>query len=221
MLACFIPALIILPLPSRWRYQNKFYYRFADFFYRAVLKATLLPIHFIGENNIPSTPAILVGNHQSSLDIPLIGVLVKRYPHIWLAKTELLESPILRFILPRVTILVDMSTPLKGMKSLIEAIRVMNGYHMHAIIFPEGTRYTDGSVHHFYAGFAMLAKKTGRPVVPFRIFGINKVYPPDTFLVHYHPVTVVVGEPMYIGQEETEEQFRDRVYAWFLEQKER
>lgn len=220
MVLCFIPALLILPLPARWRYHNRLYYLFADFFYRSLVWASLVPIKWVGRENIPSTPAILVANHQSSLDIPLVGALLKRFPHIWLAKTDLLDSPILRFILPRVAIMVDMSSPLKGMRSLVEAIKVMNGYQMHAVIFPEGTRYTDGEVHHFFAGFAMLAKKSGRPVVPIRIFGLHKVYPPETFLIHYHPVTVVVGEPMIMQESETEEQFRDRVHQWFVEQKE-
>ncbi|HSW74133.1 MAG TPA: lysophospholipid acyltransferase family protein [Candidatus Limnocylindria bacterium] len=220
MLVCAIPALLILPLPARWRYHSKLYTLFADFFYRAVVWASLLPVKFVGAENIPHTPAIIVANHQSSLDIPLVGAVLRRYPHIWLATHELLRSPILRFIVPRVAVLVDMSSPIKGMKTLIEAIKILNGYQMHAIIFPEGGRFTDGEIHHFYAGFVMLAKKTGRPVVPIRIFGVDKVYPPKSFLVNYYPITVVVGQPMAMQENETDEQFKDRVYQWFVEQKE-
>src|SRR5262249_21216179 len=148
-------------------------------FFWTLLKGSLLPITFIGAEKIPNTPAIIVANHQSALDIPLIAVLVKGHPHIWLAKEELLSSPILRFILPRMAVLIDMSSPQKGLRSIIQTINLLNGKNRHAIIFPEGTRYTDGAVHEFFGGFVLLAKKTGRPVVPVRIFNVNKAYPPD------------------------------------------
>jgi len=88
------------------------------------------------------------------------------------------------------------------------------------MIFPEGGRYTDGTVHDFYGGFVILAKKTGRPVVPVRIFGVHKVYPPDTFWVQKYPITVVVGKPFVYQEGDTDQAFKDRVYQWFIEQKE-
>ena len=53
------------------------------------------------------------------------------------------------------------------------------------------------------------------------IAGANKVYPPDTFLVHYYPVKVVVGKPFVLQENETDEEFKQRVYQWFLDQSER
>jgi len=117
-------------------------------------------------------------------------------------------------------VLVDMSSPMKGMRSLIEAIKVINNKKMHVIIFPEGGRYTDGKVHDFFGGFVILARKTGRPVVPIRIFNANKVYPPNTWLANYAPITVVIGERMYIGEHETDEAFKNRVFDWFIQTKE-
>ena len=51
-----------------------------------------------------------------------------------------------------------------------------------------------------------------------RIFGANKVYPPHTFLIYYHPIKVVVGKPMHMQENESDEQFKERVYQWFIEQ---
>jgi len=149
-----------------------------------------------------------------------VGVLAKKHQHIWIAKQELTESPILRFVLPRVAILVDPESTFKAMRALLQAIKVMQEHNMGAVIFPEGTRRTDGEVHEFFAGFVILAKKTNLPVVPVRIFGVNKAYPPETFLVHYHPVTVVVGPPFFLQEGETDEAFKQRVYDWFLRQTE-
>jgi len=66
-----------------------------------------------------------------------------------------------------------------------------------------------------------MAKKTGRPVVPVRIFNANKVYPPHSFFVYWHPVTIVVGKPMYINERESDDEFKDRVHEWFTKQTER
>jgi len=214
-----VPGIILLLVPKRWRYDNRVYYWFAHFFYWALIKCSFSPVTFKGRQNIPSGPVIFVANHQSALDIPLVGLLANCYPHIWLATTWLLSLPLLRFSLPRIAVLIDMSTPMKGMRSLLKAITMIYDKKRHAIIFPEGTRYADDNVHEFYGGFVILAKKTGRPVVPVRIFHANKVYPRDTFWVQYHPITVVVGKPFIMQEGERDEVFKQRVYQWFLEQK--
>lgn len=222
LIICAVPGLICMLMPMNYKVENRFYLWFMDFFYRGALFITLLPIRYRGTQNIPKKqPVIFAANHQSSLDIPLIGILAHRYPHVWLAKKELTESWLLKFVIPRFTTMIDMSTPIKAMRSLIAALNMINdNKQRHAMIFPEGTRYTDGDVHEFYAGFVILAQKTKRPVVPVRIFGANKAYPPDTFWVHYNPITVVVGEPMMVGENEDEESFKARVHQWFLAQKE-
>jgi 1-acyl-sn-glycerol-3-phosphate acyltransferase len=221
-LLCFIPAIIFLFIvPERYRHDNKYFYWFEHFFYVACLKATFLSVTYKGTEHIPhDEPAIIIANHQSSLDIPLLGAMFNCFPHIWLATVDLLDSPIFRFILPRIAVMIDMSTPLKGMKSLIQAIAIINGQRRHVVLFPEGGRFVDGAVHDFYAGFVILAKKTGRPVVPARIFGANKVYPPGAFVMRKNPIVVVVGAAMRIGEDETDEQFKERVYQWFLDTKE-
>jgi len=181
---------------------------------------SFLPFTVIGKENIPKEPAIYAGNHQSSLDIPILGSLVQRRPHVWLATVDLLKSPIFRFVIPRVAVIVDTITPMRAMRSLLQVIKIINGDKMNIMIFPEGARFSDGEIHEFFSGFIILAKKTGFPVVPVRIFGLNRAYPRDSFIVHSVPIKVIVGKPMYYQEHDTDEQFRDRVYHWFLEQKE-
>jgi 1-acyl-sn-glycerol-3-phosphate acyltransferase len=210
--------LIMLITPKAWLMRSRAFFYLVQLFYRTFIKFSLLPITFVGKQHIPSEPAIFVVNHQSSYDIPLAGYLTNGHPHIWLAKEELMDSWLLRIVLPRVTVLVDPTSPRKAMRSLLEIIKLVNGSGAHLMIFPEGGRFIDGTVHEFYAGFVTLAKKTGRPVVPVRIFGVNEVYPPDQFWIHYCPVKVIVGEPMIIGETENDESFKKRVYTWFLAQ---
>lgn len=218
MIIYLIPTIIFLVLPKKWGAQTKLFYWLEYIFSWLVLKISFLPIKIEGWKNLPTEPSIIVANHQSSFDIPTLVYILQRSPHVWLAIKTLMESPILRFILPRLAVLVDASSPMKAMRSLIEIQRVVKGQQTHIIVFPEGGRYTDGSIHDFFGGYVILAKKMQRPVVPVYIHGLNKVYPPDTFWVHYAKVHVVIGEQMIIESHETEEQFNQRVYNWFKSQ---
>lgn len=217
MVVFFIPTLIFIIMPDKWRHNNRLVYFIVDIFYRLLLRSALVPISYEGLSNIPDGPVIFAANHQSSLDIPLIGRLTKGVPHLWLATRELMKSPILRWILPRLAVIVDTRSPLRAMRCIIKIIKLVNGSRQHMMIFPEGGRFEDGKIHAFFGGFVILAKKTGRPVVPVCIIGANIVYPPTSFLVHWHPIRIVVGKPFIYSEHDTDEKFKKRVRDWFVE----
>ncbi|MGA9530575.1 MAG: lysophospholipid acyltransferase family protein [Candidatus Babeliales bacterium] len=224
---CFlysVPFIMYFFVPKSVRFESCFYYYLIYSFYWSIiflLKWVLpLPLFVEGEEHIPQKPTVFVCNHQSALDIPLLGVLLNGAPHIWLAKKALMQSWFLRLILPEIAILVDNTTAVSSMRSLVHALRVSKYGKHHLCIFPEGGRYINGKVHSFYGGFAILAKKTGMPVVPIRIFDVQKVYSPGSFYIYSYPVKMVVGEPVYIGSDELEEHFKERVYQWFIKQEE-
>jgi 1-acyl-sn-glycerol-3-phosphate acyltransferase len=221
LMVLYAPLIALsLLFPRDWVRGSRVVGFFMQIIYWLIIKLSFLPITIKGLENISDAPSIVVANHQSSMDIPLVGYLLDGYPHVWLAWINLMKSPFLRIILPRLAVLVDMSSPAAGMRTLREAIRVVGKTNAHAIIFPEGSRYTDGQVHEFYNGFTVLARLTNRPVIPIRIFGLNKVYPPEGWVVHYYPVKVIVGSPMSIQEGETEDAFKARVYEWFVQQTE-
>ncbi len=211
-----IPLTICFLSRQKLLVDNRLFKLVQQFFYWGCLKCALVPITYKGITNIPDQPCIIVANHQSSLDIPLVGRALRKKTHVWLSWAELAKGPLLRFIVPRVSVLVDMTTPIRGLRTLMQAIAVVKKHDWDLVIFPEGGRFTDGTVHKFFGGFALIAKKVDRPVVPIKIIGAQKVYPPKTFWAFYHPITVVIGEPMVILPDETEEAFKDRVYDWFV-----
>ncbi len=207
----FIPQHVLL--------KSRIFFWICAFFHWYLIKASFLRITFIGKENLPHEPSIFVANHQSSLDIPILGSLVKREPHVWLATIDLLKSPILRFIIPKVAVIVDMTTAMTGMRTLLQAIKIINDENkLHIMIFPEGGRFDDGLVHDFFSGFVILAKKTGRSIVPVRFFGLNKAYPRGAFIMQHVPITVIIGKPMKIEEQESDEAFKERVYNWFVQQ---
>lgn len=220
LVLCLPFFILVIILPRSWIFENRFFFFFESIFHTVVLKLSLLPITFHGLSNLTDQPAIFVANHQSSFDVPLLGYVMRGHPHIWLSMAALRRSPLLRFLLPKISILVDMSTPSTGVRSLLQAIATLHQTKSHLIIFPEGGRFTDGKIHHFYGGFSLIARKTHRPVIPVYIHGLNKVYPPGSFIVYSYPVTVTIGPALTMHEGETDDMFKDRVHQWFLQQAE-
>lgn len=218
MCIIIIPLGIMMLLPARVRFTSKFLYKMLYLFNWAALKVSLVPVTYKGLENIPQNESVIfAANHQSSMDIPLVGVLARGKPNLWLARSELMDTWLLRFVISRLTVVVDVNSQAKAMASLRLLMRFVKNMDIDIMIFPEGQRFTDDAVHEFFGGFVTLAKLLKRPVVPVRIFGANRVYPPKTFLVKYHPVTVVVGEPFVIQEGESDQDFKDRVYKWFVQ----
>ena len=112
------------------------------------------------------TPAIIIANHQSSLDIlPLImlhpKLIMLTNNRIW---NSLLFGKVIRMAdyFPAEEIETDISH--------VED-RVRNGYSI--IIFPEGTRSEDGEIKRFHKGAFYLAEKLNVDILPIMIHGTD------------------------------------------------
>lgn len=187
-----------------------------DLVYKAMSIGTLLPITIVGKQYLPEQPAIYAVNHQSSLDVPLVGNLLQRMPHVWLLKHELTKIPVIGWIAKRFGVSVDRTSPSCALQSLREAIELVKHTKRSLIIFPEGGRFTDGAIHQFLWGFAIIAKKMKLPVVPVCLFNTGIAYPPSSFFIHQTTIKIVVGQPFMFGADETDEHFVQRVRDWFI-----
>lgn len=213
-----IPILIIISLPKEYRLNNRFVFFIIHTFYRAVLFCLFVPIIIHGKEHVPTIPAIFVANHQSSIDIPLLGSLVEGAPHVWLARTDVTAYSIIRFFYSLIAVMVDLSSPVASYRSLRVLLQIAHETDIHLMLFPEGARYIDGQVHEFVDGFVFLAKKTGRPVVPVCILGVNHVYPPTTFFLTRFPIHVVIGKPFFYQEDDTDASFKEKVVSWYSRQ---
>jgi 1-acyl-sn-glycerol-3-phosphate acyltransferase len=148
------------------------------------------------ERIIQSGPVILASNHQSYFDPPLAGNASDR-PIYFLARRSLLNVPVLGWLLPKLNVIpveqegVDRSA-LKGI------IRVLKRGQC-ALIFPEGARTRDGELQPAQPGLGLIIARTLAPVVPMRIFGAHEALPRGGGF-HFHPITIVVGEPIYFSE---------------------
>ena len=149
------------------------------------------------ERMINEGPAILASNHQSYLDPPLIGNAADR-PIYFLARKTLLDWPIIGRILPKLNVIpVDQEgSDRSALKALIRILKAGEA----VLVFPEGSRTLDGELQPALPGVGLVIAKTLAPVVPLRIFGAHEALPRGGRRFRLHPVTVVVGEPMYFSE---------------------
>lgn len=81
------------------------------------------------------------------------------------------------------------------------------------IVFPEGTRSRSGDLGRFRPGVGLIAKRSGRPVLPVRIVGIHEVLPPGARVPHRRRVEVRFGAPLRVGPGEEPRAFVGRLEA--------
>jgi len=149
------------------------------------------------ERMIQTGPVILAMNHQSYLDPPLAGIACTR-PIYFLARKSLLNVPILGRILPKLNVIpVDQEGMDRGaLKALLRILRAGEG----ALVFPEGARTLDGNLQPALPGLGFIIAKTRVPVVPMRIFGSHEALPRGGGRLRLHPITVVIGNPLYFTE---------------------
>ena len=209
---------MIACLPAAFRYNNRVFFWLLDLFYTAITYSSLNKVRIQGRENLPVSPAIFVANHQSAFDIPVLGSLCNGYPHVWLVLSYYVSTPVLGFLIKRMFVPVDREHAGKAASSLRRIYKFVHEKEVHLLIFPEGMRHADGKIHTFFEGFALIAKKTNRPIIPVYLPTTGKIYPINTFYIYSFPLDVIVGKQMHLQEDESESAFTERVRNWFIEE---
>lgn len=213
-----VPVVIFASLPESWRKKMPFFYKLQNLLYWFLIKSWFVPLTIENGHDLPDKPVIFAANHASSIDIPLLGIAAKGTPHIWLAWSALVKYPLLGYLIKRMAVLVDTSSPRRAVRALHDAVERIKGTNSSIMIFPEGARFDDGKIHDFFRGFAILSRETNRPVVPIYIENAAKVCAPRTIWINYAPLRLVVGPEFSYQEGESDREFLDRVHAWFVAQ---
>ena len=153
-------------------------------------------VQFSGTGHLDhGQPYIFAANHQSQFDIFVLQGYFD-FDFRWLAKLELFKVPVFGYAMRLAGYVpVDRTNGRRAVKSLDEAAaRIAGGTSV--IIFPEGTRSSDGSLLKFKSGAMVLAIKAGVPVVPVAIIGTHGVLPKGKLLARPGQVRIRVGKPI-------------------------
>lgn len=145
-----------------------------------------------GRENVPANgPLLIVSNHMTTADVPLITVSVGRKT-VFMAKEELFRSrmssyfyggmgsfPVHRDRLDR-----------KAMRMAKQAL--VEGWAL--VIFPEGTRSPDAKLQKALSGAALVAVRNDVPILPIGLVGTEKLVGAGWLLQHVN-ITVNIGRP--------------------------
>ena len=163
---------------------------------RSILFVSGIRVHINGLENLNVNGSfILMPNHQSNFDIPvLLGCLPVQFR--WLAKAELFRIPIFgRGMRGCGYISIDRSNRKSAFKSLSEAAtKIRNGVSV--LIFPEGTRSWDGKILPFKKGGFVLSVDAGVPIVPIVIFNTGSIMPKGKLLIRTRSVRMDILAPI-------------------------
>ncbi len=151
---------------------------------------------------------VFVSNHESLFDVWLIyGWLPVVFK--WIMKAELRKVPFIGFGCAAAGHIFIERKHLKQAKESIEKAKRTLTNGVSVVVFPEGTRSSDGQVHEFKAGAFQVAFDLDLPVVPLALIGPHNILPKDASLVRpARKAKLVIGKPVdiskYIASEEAD-----------------
>ncbi len=143
---------------------------------RVVSKVNPWRLHISGREHLNAGQVyVIVSNHQSLADIPLITNL--KLDAKWLAKAELFHFPLMGWMMRMAAdVPVDRSNRRKAAHALLQCARYLrHGCSM--IFFPEGTRSPNGEVLPFNEGPFQLAIREQVQVLPLVVEGSGDALP--------------------------------------------
>lgn len=144
----------------------------------------------------PGTPYIVMSNHRSHYDIPLMVLAIPGSIRM-LTKKELFRVPLWgRGMKAGEFVSVDRSDLEQAKKDLAAAREKMESGVV-LWISPEGTRSRSGRLGPFKKGGVIMAIESGATIIPVGIQGTESVLPPKTLDFHLdRQVEIEIGEPI-------------------------
>lgn len=147
-----------------------------------------------GAEHVPQQgPLLVVSNHASNFDPPLLSACVRR-PVAYMAKEELFQVPVLGKAIqlygayPVKRGSADRSAMRAAMTRLEEGWAVG--------VFLEGTRTPDARIYSPKLGAAMIAAKVQAPLLPVSLWGTEQILQKGSSTPQLVPVTVRIGQPI-------------------------
>lgn len=146
-----------------------------------------------GRENVPEKgPLIIVANHISAWDPPVLGCAIPTIRQVqFMAKEELFKNPIVAWVFKTIG-----TFPVKrnrgDRRALKNAMDILdNGGTLG--LFPEGTRNESGNLGEAKPGAVLIACRTEAPILPVALKNTGSGS-------DHHPIKVVIGKPFKLDQ---------------------
>lgn len=164
-----------------------------------------------GREHIPAGPAIILSKHQSAWETLALQRVFP--PQTWVLKRSLFYIPIFGWGLYLLKAIgIDRSAGRKALQQVVEQGIQRLKAGIWVVIFPEGTRTAPGVRGKYNIGGAMLAKKSGYPVVPVA-HNAGEFWRRNSLLKYPGIIEVVVG-PVIDPQGKDTGEINQLVESW-------
>lgn len=171
------------------------YRRFIILFDKLCFTIYARKFEVVGRENVPlEGPVIIASNHLNNADPPVVSLALPRYP-MFMAKREMITWPILG-----AAFRIFGAFPVRRGGADLSAIRtaaeVVNDGNM-LVMFPEGTRSRTGGLTKGHPGTALIALRTGAPIIPIAVTGTEQITWPWVFIKprSIKHIKITLGEP--------------------------
>ncbi|KAL2872622.1 1-acylglycerol-3-phosphate O-acyltransferase SLC1 [Aspergillus lucknowensis] len=151
-----------------------------------------------GQEHLSTRPAVFIGNHQSELDVLMLGAIFPPYCSVT-AKKSLRHVPFLGWFMSLSrTVFIDRANRETAVKAFDSAAEEMRVHRQSVFIFPEGTRsYSDKpELLSFKKGAFHLAVKAGVPVVPVVVENYSHILSPKNYRFDAGSIKIRVLPPI-------------------------
>ncbi len=182
-------------------YRGKITFVFSKIFSKGILLIAGVRVYTYGKKFLDKKENyIFIANHQSYFDIP---VLMQAVPNNlrFIYRSSLTRIPIFGWgMYLSGYIPINRENPREAIKSLRKASeRIKKGISV--IVFPEGTRSSDGELGVFKRGMFVLAEEANVKLVPTSITGSYQILPRNKFKISSGRVNVVFSKPIEYSED--------------------
>ncbi|HEY6930901.1 MAG TPA: lysophospholipid acyltransferase family protein [Thermoanaerobaculia bacterium] len=190
-----LPAILAAYVPPR----GDWFLSFARGWSRTILAFSRISVTMRhAERLAPGRSFVVVSNHESYADVL---VLLSQLPMQvrFLAKRSIFRVPILGWSIHAAGFVpVDRGDAARSVSTVDTALkRLRSGKSL--VVFPEETRTRTGELAPFKKGAALLALKTGHPLLPVGIAGTRNVLPRGAWNMKPGRVVLAIGTPIEVA----------------------
>ena len=143
----------------------------------------------------PRRPYVVVSNHESFADIPLVSQLP--WEMKWMGKVEMFRIPVAGWMMRAVgDIPIERGVGGRAVLDAMAKCRDVLAKRVSVMIFPEGTRSPTGEMLPFKDGAFRLAIETGTPILPLALAGTRNALPKHDWRFNRARAEVRILEPV-------------------------
>lgn len=202
-------AVVLVSVPLRTRYRILTSY--ARFNLWSLERLCGIRYQVEGREHIPPGPAIVFSKHQSTWETLALQALFPQ--QVWVMKRELLWVPFFGWGLALLRpIAIDRKAGRRAVRDIVEQGKARLRQGLWVVVFPEGTRVAPGQRGRYRIGGAVLAERSGYPVVPVA-HNAGEFWPRRGFLKQPGTVRVVIG-PIIEAQGHSADTINREAEAW-------